>query len=116
MRSFQHLFVNGHRRRDRRRVSVASGPVRFRANTSRSRDQRFGQGIDNQDLPNAYARGWYASGTWLLTGEQKKDSVEPERPFCAAALAPSRSAARGASCRVEPGVNDGSFSSPRAPG
>jgi phosphate-selective porin OprO/OprP len=46
-----------------------------------TRDQRFRQGIEDENLPDALARGWYASGTWLLTGERKTDSVEPARPL-----------------------------------
>src|SRR5262245_21713845 len=78
---FQHLFVNGHRQRIGGEFQWRPGPIGLQGEYIKVRDQRFGQGIDNQDLPNAYARGWYASGTWLLTGEQKRDSVEPERPF-----------------------------------
>jgi phosphate-selective porin len=113
---FQHLFVNGHRRRIGGEFQWRPGPVGLQAEYIEVRDQRFGQGIDNQDLPNAYARGWYASGTWLLTGEQKRDSVEPASPFLHGgagaielAVRLERLAAWSAS------VNDGSFSSPRAP-
>ncbi len=113
---FQHLFVNGHRRRIGGEFQWRPGPIGLQGEYIEVRDQRFGQGIDNQDLPNAYARGRYASGTWLLTGEQKKDSVEPARPFLRGGIGAievgmrlERLAARS------PGANDGSFSSPRAP-
>ena len=113
---FQHLFVNGHRQRIGGEFQWRPGPVGLQAEYIRVRDQRFGQGIDNQDLPNAYARGWYVTGTWLLTGEQKRDSVEPARPFLRGGVGAIEIGARVERLAAwSPGVNDGSFSSPRAP-
>ena len=34
-----------------------------------------------QDLPNLLARGWYLSGTWVVTGEKKAGGLEPRRAF-----------------------------------
>lgn len=113
---FEHLFVNGHRRRIDGELQWRTGPVGLQAEFIQTRDQRFGQGIDNQDLPNAYARGWYAYGTWLLTAERKKDSVEPVRPFLRGGTGAIEIAGRVERLASwSPGVNDGSFSSPRAP-
>ena len=113
---FQHLFVNGHRQRIGGEFQWRPGPAGLQAEYIRVRDQRFGQGIDNQDLPNAYARGWYVTGTWLLTGEQKRDSVEPARPFPRGGIGAIEIGARVERLAAwSPGVNDGSFSSPRAP-
>ena len=113
---FEHLFVDGHRRRIGGEFQWRPGPVGLQAEYIRVRDQRFGQGIDNEDLPNAYASGWYASGTWLLTGEQKKDSVEPERPFLRGGTGAIEIAGRVERLAASSAsVNDGSFSSPRAP-
>jgi len=109
---FQHLFVNGNRERIGGEFQWQLGPVGLQAEFIRVRDQRFGQGIDNEDLPDAYARGWYASGVWMLTGEPKKNA----RPFLRGGIG-----AIAIGARVEQlaswsnGVNDGSFSSPRAP-
>ena len=47
----------------------------------RVRDTRLGQGIEDEDLPNVVERAWYVSGTWLVTGEHKKDTITPTRPF-----------------------------------
>jgi phosphate-selective porin len=41
--------------------------------------QRRGQSIDDGDLPDIAARGWYLSGTWVLTEEQKTDNIRPAR-------------------------------------
>jgi len=113
---FQHLFVNGHRRRIGAEFQWRPGPIGLQAEYIRTSDQRFGQGIDNQDLPNAYADGWYFTGTWVLTGEQKKDSVEPARPFLKGGIGAIEIGARVERLAAwSAGVNDGSFSSPRAP-
>jgi phosphate-selective porin OprO/OprP len=113
---FQHLFVNGDRRRIGGEFQWRPGPVGLQGEYIQIRDQRFGQGIDNEDLPNAYARGWYASGTWLLTREQKKDSVEPARPFLRGGIGAIEVGVRFERLAAwSPIANDGSFSSPRAP-
>jgi len=78
-------------------------------------DPRFGQGIDNEDLPDAFARGWYASATWLVTGEQKKDTTEPQRPFLRGGIGAIEIGARFERLAASSnGVNDGSFASPRS--
>ena len=113
---FEHLFVNGHRRRIGGEFQWRPGPIGLQGEYIEVRDQRFGQGIDNQDLPNAYSRGWYASATWLLTGEQKRDSVEPARRFLRGGIGAIEVAARVERLQAwSASVNDGSFSSPRAP-
>ena len=112
---FQHLFVKGHRRRIGGEFQWRPGPLQLQGEYIEVRDQRFGQGIDNEDLPNAHARGWYSSATWLLTGEQKKDSVEPTRPFLRGGVGAIELAARLERLSAwSASVNDGSFSSPRA--
>ena len=113
---FERLYVKGDRRRIGSEFQWRPGPFGIQGEFIRVRDQRFGQGIDNQNLPDTYARGWYAGATWLVTGEQKKDSVEPQRPFFHGGIGAVEIGARierlGSSSG---GVNDGSFSSPRAP-
>jgi phosphate-selective porin len=41
----------------------------------RARDERRGQGTDNENLPDVVAGGWYVSGTWLATGERKRHAL-----------------------------------------
>ena len=113
---FEHLFVDGHRQRMGGEFQWRPGPVGLQGEYIRVRDQRFGQGIDNQDLPDAYSRGWYATGTWLLTGERKRDSVEPKRPFLRGGVGAIEIAARLERLAAwNDSVNDGTFSSPRSP-
>ena len=113
---FEHLYVNGNRRRAGAELQWRPGPFGLQGEFIRTRDQRFGQGIENEDLPDAYARGWYASGTWLVTGERKKDSVEPLRPFLRGGIGAVEIAARAERlASSSDSVNDGFFSSPRSP-
>jgi phosphate-selective porin OprO/OprP len=113
---FERLFVNGHRRRIGGELQWRPGPVGLQGEFMQTRDERFGQGIDNQDLPNAYARGWYGSATWVVTGESKKDSIEPARPFLRDGIGAVELGVRFERLSAwSNSVNDGSFSSPRAP-
>lgn len=77
----QKLYVNGRRQRLGAQLQWRPGPIGFQAEAMRVRDTRIGQGIEDEDLPNVVERAWYVSGTWLVTGEHKKDSITPTRPF-----------------------------------
>lgn len=75
------VYVNGLRRRLGAEVQWRPGPVSVQSEFIRVSDERRHQGIDNEDLPDAQQQGWYVSGTWLITGEGKKDNVAPARPL-----------------------------------
>jgi phosphate-selective porin len=77
----QKLYVNGRRRRLGAQLQWRPGPVGIQAEAMRVRDTRIRQGIEDEDLPNVVERAWYVSGTWLVTGEHKKDTITPARPF-----------------------------------
>jgi len=77
----QKLYVNGRRRRLGAQLQWRPGPIGVQAEAMRVRDTRIGQGIEDEDLPNVVERAWYVSGTWLVTGEHKKDTITPTRPF-----------------------------------
>jgi phosphate-selective porin OprO and OprP len=78
---FEPVYVNGQRRRWEADLNWNAGPASVRAEYTRVADQRRQQGLGNQDLPAARARSWYVSGTWILTGEDKKRPVKPEADF-----------------------------------
>jgi phosphate-selective porin len=44
----------------------------------RVRDERLGQGFDNQDLDPLIGHGWYIAGTWLAAGTKPGDN--PDQP------------------------------------
>ena len=78
---YDTVFVKGHRRRWEADVDWTAGPASARAEYTWVSDDRVGQGIGNEDLPDARARAWYVSGTWLLTGEDKKRPVKAAQPL-----------------------------------
>jgi phosphate-selective porin len=78
---FHDVLVNGRRRRIGGELEWRYGPVSIRSERIRVTDQRLGEGTDDDDLQDAVANGWYASGTWLVTGEKKTDRIKPSRPL-----------------------------------
>jgi phosphate-selective porin OprO and OprP len=77
---FDRIFVRGHRLRLGGEFHWEPGPFSLKGEMIRVRDQRLGQGIRGQDLPDLISRGWYVSTSWLITGEKKAD-VTPKRPL-----------------------------------
>jgi phosphate-selective porin OprO and OprP len=59
------------------------GPVGLKAEYAEQRNERIGLGAGGADLDDVAARGWYVSGTWIVTGEDKplNGPVVPKRPF-----------------------------------
>jgi phosphate-selective porin OprO/OprP len=78
---YEPVFVNGLRRRYEIDADWSAGPFGARAEYTHVLDSREGQGLADQDLANARGRGWYVSGTWVLTGEEKERPVRPARRF-----------------------------------
>jgi phosphate-selective porin OprO/OprP len=78
---YESVYVKGHRRRWEADADWTAGPVGARAEYTWVSDDRLGQGIGDQDLPDARARSWYVSGTWVVTGEDKKRPVKAAEPF-----------------------------------
>ena len=75
------VYVNGLRRRLGAELLWRPGPLSVQGEVIRVSEERRGQGIDNENLPDAVQRGWYLSGSWLITGEEKKNNVEPAAPI-----------------------------------
>jgi phosphate-selective porin OprO/OprP len=78
---FDQVYVNGDRLRVGADVLMRAGPAGFKAEWLSGWDDRQGQGLADVDLPQLFGRGWYVSGTWLLTGEEKEEDIRPSRPF-----------------------------------
>jgi phosphate-selective porin OprO/OprP len=79
---FEPVYVNGQRLRLGVDGRWTPGSVLIQAEYIRVSDERNGQGLGDVDLPDAIAQGWYLTGTWVLTGENKTGgSVNPSRPF-----------------------------------
>jgi phosphate-selective porin OprO and OprP len=75
------VYVKGRRRRWEADVDWTRGPASARAEFTLVRDRRDGQGIADNDLPDARARAWYVSGTWVLTGEDKRRPIKAAAPL-----------------------------------
>lgn len=76
------VYVNGERQRMGLEFRVRPGPVSLKAEYVRATDQRLGQSVEDGDLSNLVARGWYVSGTYAITGEPKSKGLdEPLHPF-----------------------------------
>jgi phosphate-selective porin OprO and OprP len=78
---YEPVFVKGLRQRYEIDADWSAGPLGARAEYTQMLDSREGQGLADQDLADARGRGWYASGSWVLTGEEKDRPVEPKRRF-----------------------------------
>ena len=76
------FFVNGTRHRIALEQRWRPGPFSLKAEYIRLTNQRLGQGMDDSNLPPLVSAGWYLSGTWILTGEQKsRGPDDPKRPL-----------------------------------
>jgi phosphate-selective porin OprO and OprP len=74
-------FVNGRRRRLGGDAELQRGPVGLRAEIARGWEERNGQGSTFDDLPQAVLTGWTVSGTWLITGDKKRNTIRPRSPM-----------------------------------
>ena len=77
-----NVWVRGARRRIGGELEWRPGPYSLKAEYIRLTQQRLGQSVTDGDLPDAVSDGWYVSGTWAITGEQKSRGLErPKRPL-----------------------------------
>ena len=78
---FERVYVKGRRTRVGTEVSYTPGPFGFEAEWMRAWEQRKNQGLGDTDLSDVLTTGYYASATWLLTGEEKADFNRPRHPL-----------------------------------
>src|SRR5262245_46041355 len=76
---FDRVFVSGNRTRLGTEADWSHGPFSIRGEWLQLEDTRRNQGVRGQDLPNLVGRGWYVSGTWMVTGEKKGRGVKPRK-------------------------------------
>jgi phosphate-selective porin OprO/OprP len=59
------------------------GPASLKFEYAEQRNERKNLGVGGADLDDLVARGWYVSGTWIVTGEDKplNGPVVPRSPF-----------------------------------
>ena len=78
---FDRINVRGHRLRLGAELNWQPGPFTVQGEVIRVRDQRLGQGIRGDDLPDLIARGWYFTTGWVVTGEKPAGGIVPRRDF-----------------------------------
>jgi phosphate-selective porin len=78
---FEPVYVKGQRRRWEADADWTVGPASVRTEFTQVIDERREQGFGAQDLPNARARSWYLTGTWIVTGEEKTRPVKAANEF-----------------------------------
>ena len=71
--------VSGTRRRLGGDLNYSRGPFRLQGEYLELTEQRKGQGSTAQDIPDVKGRGWSAQASYVLTGEKKGSTVEPEK-------------------------------------
>jgi phosphate-selective porin OprO and OprP len=75
--SGSRMFVNGERRRLGAEAMWTPGPLSVKAEFIEAREERKGQSLRAEDLSDLLSRGWYVSGTWLMTGHKYTRRDEP---------------------------------------
>ena len=78
----EEFGIQGLRRRVGFEIRWRPGPFSVQSEFVRVSSERLGQSIEDGDLPPLVASAWYAHGTWVLTGEDKRRGAdEPRRPL-----------------------------------
>jgi phosphate-selective porin len=91
------------------------GPVGLTAEWMQAREQRSGQGLGDIDLSDFITTGWYATATWLVTGEDKIDFNGPRNPLFTEGIGAIELGARYEKLQFESADKIGeAFSNPRA--
>jgi phosphate-selective porin OprO and OprP len=70
-------YVEGARRRLSSSLSFSRGAFRFLGEYLEEREERRGQGLDREDLPDALGRGWSAQAAYLIGGQRRGALTEP---------------------------------------
>jgi phosphate-selective porin OprO/OprP len=112
---FDRVYVKGRRQRLGMEFSWTPGPLGFKSEWMQSREDRDGQGNRDEDLSDFLSTGWYVSGTWILTGENKSDEIEPDKPLFTGGIGAIEIGARYDELGLESARHDGpAFSNPRS--
>jgi phosphate-selective porin OprO/OprP len=78
---FQRVYVKGTRQRFGLQADWSPGPMGFKAEWMRSREQRLGQSLSAEDLSDFIGTAWYTSATVIFTGEDEDSDVTPNNPL-----------------------------------
>jgi hypothetical protein len=78
---FPRYFVQGRRFRLGTELNWEPGPFGIYGEFMHLSEQRRGQGLRGNDIPDLITRGWYIAGTWVATGEDKYEGIRPKKNF-----------------------------------
>jgi phosphate-selective porin OprO/OprP len=78
--AFEPVYVSGTRQRAGVDANFVSGSLAFRGEFLRLWDERRGQGLAGDDLPDLVAEGWQLSGAWMAVGDLKS-AATPRAPL-----------------------------------
>jgi phosphate-selective porin OprO/OprP len=108
------VWVKGRRQRTALEARWRPGPFSLQAEYIRVTDERRGQAVDDGDLSPLVADGWYLSGTFALTGEEKSRGLErPTHRFGAVEVASRFETLRFGSVGARGTAGVGASSTPR---
>jgi phosphate-selective porin OprO/OprP len=112
---FEPVYVKGRRTRVGAELSYTPGPFGLNAEWMQAREERKGQGLGDVDLSDFITSGWYVSGTWLITGEDKDGFNNPRNNLFGGGIGAVEVAARLEKLQFESEDKTGpAFRNPRA--
>ena len=112
---FEPVYVKGHRQRLGFQFDWSPGPLGFKSEWMRSSEERLGQSNRNADLSDFIGTAWYASATWILTGEDKDSDVTPNDPLFGGGIGVVEVGARYEQLTFESASKEGpDFTNPRS--
>jgi phosphate-selective porin len=78
-RFYERKYVDGRRLRWGLDAALTRGSWSVKGEWLQGREERRGQSSTFTDLPVQVASGWSFTASWILTGEKKARTLEPER-------------------------------------
>ena len=113
---FDRVYVKGDRWRWGVDVHAEGGPATFTAEYLEGSDDRLGQGLADDDLPDLVSRGWYVAGSFVLTGQSKSDVDRVKPAFLGGGIGALEAAVRVDQLRLSSRETRGEppFRNPRA--
>lgn len=113
---FAPVYVKGRRQRLGVEMDWTPGSFGVKSEWMQSREDRDDQGLGDRDLSDVIGDAWYVSGTWLITGEDKDDNINPRDPLFRGGMGAVEVAARYDELRFRSASTEGTPSrNPRAP-
>ena len=78
---FEPVYVKGRRQRTGVELEWTPGSTGIKAEWMQAREDRREQSNRDRDISDVVSTGWYVSGTWIVTGEDKDSNINPRTPL-----------------------------------